>query len=273
MTIRTLRVVAIALLIATPLAAQQRAIDEGIELFRASDFAGAMVRFREALLDTPDTDLEATAHFWLAKAAIGANRLIEAERNLEYYLATFPGHRFATEASYQRGRLLYLQRDFEAAIGALNAFVAAHPESPFVANAVYWSGEALFSLGRLDQAKRVFEIVLRDYSTSFRVEAARYRIALIELSAREGELLQLLQWSHEEYLRTVDTFERREQAYLEAIASYQDRIQDGGSRDSRDEIVRLTTQVRTLQERLRQSDAEMVRLREQIAALEAQADE
>ena len=272
MTTRTLRAIVCVLSITTPLVAQQQAIDEGIKLLSTSDFTGAMARFREALLAKPHVDLEATAHFWLAKAAIGANRLDEAERNLEYYLSAFPRHRFATEAVYQRGRLLYLQRDFEASITALHAFIASYPQSPFVANAVYWSGEALFSLGRLEEAKQAFEIVLRDYSTSFRVEAARYRIALIELSARERELLRLLQWSHEEYLRTVDDFERREQGYLEAIASYRDRTQDEGLGDSR-EIVRLNTQVRTLQERLRQSDEELIRLREQLAALEAQSDE
>lgn len=271
MTVRTLRTIACVLSIATPLAAQQQAIDEGIALLSASDFAGAMARFSEALSADPSVDQEATAHFWRAKAAIGANRLDEAERSLEHYLSAFSGHRFATEATYQRGRLLYLQRDFEASITALNAFIAAYPESPFVANAVYWSGEALFSLGRVDEAKQLFEIVLRDYATSFRVEAARYRIALIELSARERELLQLLQWSHEEYLRAVDDFERREHAYMEAITSYQNRIEDGGPGDAR-EIVRLTAEVRSLQERLQRSDEELIDLREQLAALEARPD-
>ena len=125
---------------------------------------------------------------------------------------------------------------FAGAIEALNSFIDSHPESPFVANALYWSGESLYSLGRLDAARRVFQSVVSEYPRSFRVEAARYRIALIDLDERETELLELLRWSHEEYLQALDEFERREQAYQEAISSYQQQLsavqdaQDAGTR-------------------------------------------
>ena len=211
-------------------------LNEGLEAFRTSDFETAMVRFREILLEEPDPQTEATAYFWLAKSAMATGRLSEAERNLEYYLRTFPDHTYAVEAAYQRGRLLFMQEDFAGAIEALNSFIDSHPESPFVANALYWSGESLYSLGRLDAARRVFQSVVSEYPRSFRVEAARYRIALIDLDERETELLELLRWSHEEYLQALDEFERREQAYQEAISSYQQQLsavqdaQDAGTR-------------------------------------------
>ena len=161
-----------------------------------------------------------------------------------------------------------MQEDYTGAIEALDRFVERHSDSPFVANAVYWSAESLYNLGRLDEARRLFESVIRDYPRSFRVEAARYRISLIDLNARETELLQLLQWSHEEYLQALDEFERREQAYREAITSYQERLQNAADEDFRDEIVRLSTQVRSLQETIRSRDAEIRRLREQITTLQ-----
>ncbi len=199
-------------------------LNEGLAAFRTSDFETAMVRFREILLEEPDPETEAAAYFWLAKSAMATDRLSDAERNLEYYLRTFPDHTYAVEAAYQRGRLLFMQEDFSAAIEALNSFIDSHPDSPFAANALYWSGESLYSLGRLDAARRVFQTVVRDYPRSFRVEAARYRIALIDLDERETELLELLRWSHEEYLQALDEFERREQAYQEAISSYQRQL-------------------------------------------------
>ncbi len=255
-------------LVAGPAAAQDEVIQGGIDAFRRSDYTSAILRFREALLEASDFDVEATAYFWLAKSALALNRLGEAERNLEYYLQTFPDHEFSVEARYQRGRLLYLQEDYQAAIQALSQFVDRYPESPFVANAIYWSGESLFKLGRLDEARELFETVVRDFSTSFRVEAARYRVAIIDLSFRERELLRLLQWSHEEYLQAVEQFERRERAYRETIASYQDRLQNAATEDFREEIVRLSTQVRTLQETLRSRDAEIRRLEEQVESIE-----
>ncbi len=229
----------LALLVAASVPAQDSTSDEialdeilneGLEAFRTSDFETAMVRFREILLEEPDRETEATAYFWLAKSAMATERLTDAQRNLEYYLRTFPEHTYAVEAAYQRGRLLFMQEDYAAAIEALNGFMDEHPESPFVANALYWSGESLYNLGRLDAARRVFQTVVRDYPRSFRVEAARYRMALIDLDERETELLELLRWSHEEYLQALDEFERREQAYQEAIASYQEQLtalQDG----------------------------------------------
>jgi len=253
---------------ASPVAAQNAIIQSGIDAFRSSDYTSAILNFREALLDASDTDTEATAYFWLAKSAMALERLNEAERNLEYYIRSFPEHQFFVEAQYQRGRLLFLQEDYQAAIQALASFVDAYPDSPFVANAFYWSGESLFKLGRLDEAREVFETVIRDYPSSFRVEAARYRVAIIDLSFRERELLNMLQWSHEEYLQALDEFERREQAYRDAIASYQQRLQNAATEDFREEIVRLSTQVRTLQETVRSRDAEIRRLEEQLESLQ-----
>lgn len=245
---------------------ESRLITEGISAFRNSDFETAVINFREVILNEPSPEDEADAYFWMAKSAMAMSRLSEAERNLEYYLRTFPDHEYAVEARYQRGRILFMREDYEGAIQAFTDFIRSFGDSPFVANATYWSGESLFNLGRLDEAKRLFESVLRDFPTSFRVEAARYRIALIELNAREQELLQLLQWSHEEYLQALDEFDRRERAYQEAIASYQTRLQNAAGEDFREEISRLTTQVRTLQEMLRSRDAEIDRLEEQLTS-------
>ena len=244
--------------------AENRLVTEGISAFRNSDFENAVLKFREVIRNKPNSDDAADAYFWIAKSAMAMSRLSEAERGLEYYLRTFPDHIYAIEARYQRGRILFMREDYEGAIQAFTDFIRSFGDSPFVANATYWSGESLFNLGRLDEAKRIFQSVLRDYPTSFRVEAARYRIALIELNAREQELLRLLHWSHEEHLQALDEFKKRDRAYQEVIVSYQTRIQNAAGEDHEDEITWLTAQVRTLQELLRKRDAEIDRLKEQL---------
>lgn len=257
----------------TPLAATEGLLDEGLEAFRRSEFETARERFREALVVAPDTETVATAYFWLGKSAMADSQLEEAVRNLEYYLQNFPDHRFVPEARYQQGRILFMQDDFESAIQLFERFIERHPDSPFVANAIYWSGEALFNLGRLEEARRVFQRVIRDFPTSFRVEAARYRVAVIELTFREQELLQLLRWSHEEYLRAVDEFQRRESAYQDALVSYQQRLQDAADDDFREELIRLNTEIRTLQETIRSRDARIRRLEEQLSSLQPESTE
>lgn len=244
-----------------------RIFNEGIAAFQRSDFGTAILRFREVLLDDVEEETEAAAYFWLAKSAMAAGRLGEAERNLEFFLRTFPGNRFYTEGRYQQGRLLFMQEDYQSALQSLEAFTREFPDSPFVANAVYWSGEALFNLGRLEQSRALFQRVIRDFPSSFRVEAARYRIAVIELTFREQELLQLLRWSHEENLRALDEFRRRERGFQEAITAYQDQLSRADGRTEQEEINRLATQNRNLQETLRNRDARIRQLEEEIRNL------
>ncbi len=91
-------------------------------------------------------------------------------------------------------------------------------------NAYFWVGESLYALGKLDQALSVFRKVLRDYPASFKAEAAQYRVSLIELGRKEAELAKLLKWSHENSLKTIEEFQRRERAYEQAIETYQKRL-------------------------------------------------
>lgn len=267
-TVRSVLILALLLSLPLSLGALTGTVQEGLGLFQRAQFDQAILRFREAILDSPDRDSEATAYFWLAKSAMALGRLEEAARNFEYYLQAFSSHGYAVEARYQRGRILFLQEDYEGAIQAFASFERTDPSSAFVANAVYWTGESLFLLGRLEEARRLFERVQREFPDSFRVEAARYRVAVIDLTFRERELLRLLQWSHEEHIRTVDDFHRREIAYQQAIADYQRRVREAATQQSRDEITRLTNQVRTLQETIRGRDAEIARLRSQVQQLQ-----
>jgi tetratricopeptide (TPR) repeat protein len=127
-----------------------------------------------------------------------------------------------------------------------------------VPNAYFWIGESLYSLGRLEEAERVFAKVLRDYPQSYKVEAASYRLSLVEFKKREEELLRLLKWSHEEFLRAVEEYQRREKTYEQALAAYQQRT---GSPEQRQAEARALEELKT----------ENSSLRGKLQLLEAQA--
>jgi TolA-binding protein len=150
--------------------------------------------------------------------------LEDADRTLEHYLARYPSHALAVEAHYQKTRLLFLEHDYENALAASYEFIRSNPGSALVPNAYFWIGESLYSLGRLEEAERVFAKVVREYPQSYKVEAASYRLSLLEFKKREEELLRLLKWSHEEFLRTVEEYQRREKSYEQALAAYQQRV-------------------------------------------------
>ncbi len=173
--------------------------------------------------------------------AIG--KLDDAEHNLEFYLATYPGAADYEEALYQKGRLLYMQEEFENAIQAVQAFIAAYPKSSFVPSAWFWAGESMYGLGRLDEALAVYQKIVLDYPTSAKVEAAQYKVSLIQLQRREVELTKLLKWSHEELLRSDEEYQSREKAYVQAIEVYQQRLSATGSAEDRKFIADLQQQL------------------------------
>lgn len=243
-------------------------LQEAIAGFQDSQFNDAILKLRDILLDPDYEQYHGDAYFWIAKSYMALMRLADAERNLEFFLLNYPDSPFYPEANYQKGRLLYLQGEYQAAIQVFQTFVEGFPTSPFIANAYYWSGESLYSLGHFDRAKELFERVVRDFPNSFRVEAARYRISLIELRGREEELLKLLRWSHEEYLDAVERFQRRERTYEEAIESYQRRLASLSTDDFRQEIERLSEREEELEEQLAARNATIEDLTAQVRELD-----
>jgi outer membrane protein assembly factor BamD (BamD/ComL family) len=206
-----------------------------------------------------------SALLYLAKAAMSVGELSEAEMSLEACISRYPKAPEQQEAQYQKVRLLYMQGQYESSVQFLRSFVAAWPKSAFVSNAYFWAGESLYALGRLDEALLVYQKVVRDYPSSFKAEAAQYRVSLIELGRREAELTKLLKWSHEEYLRNIAEYQRREAAYGQAIEAYQKRLAASSSgqygqyertiAELREELVRKSAEADALAASLAQGAA------------------
>jgi TolA-binding protein len=242
----------------------RRILEEGLDNFRNGRYEQAMVTFRE-LLSLPDAEsYRGDAYFWIARSALAAGRLEAAAENLEFFLQNFPEHRFVPEARYQKGRLLYLQEDYQQSIQALEAFIDEYPDSRFLPNAYYWIGESLYALGQFDAAAQVFRTVTEEFPDSYRAEAADYRLSVIELSRREESLLKLLRWSHQEYLNAVDEFEQREKTYEEALTEYRERLRRLATGDFRAEIDRLSERVSELETRLAERERLIEDLRGRI---------
>ena len=249
-----------------PIAATR--LREAIDSYSAGDYSNAVVLLRGIVLDASVTTDKPDAYFWLAKSYLALDNLEDGGRALEYFLSTYPTHARYAEALYEKGRLLHRQDDNEGAIQVLQSFLTRFPESEFVANAYFWIGESLYALGQLDDALLVYRKVAEAYPSSFRVEAARYRAALIEFKKRENELLKLLKWSHEESLRTIEGFQRRETAYEQAIASYQRSLAAAQQSDLQQTLAEVNqtlaqreAELKTAAARLAEATAEIERLK------------
>jgi len=243
-------------------------LKEGIEAFQQADYQVAMFRFREILSNPKEKNFHGDAYFWIARTYLALSQWEEASKHLEYFLSRFPENPYIMEGTYEKGRLLFLQREYTECIEHLDRFLKKYPDSPYAANAYYWIGEATLALGRLKEAEKIFHFVVTQFPTSFRSEAARYRLDIIKLKYREEELLKLLQWSHEEHLKALEEFQKREAVYLETIKTYQRRVALLSSQDYQGEILKLSEQVRALENELSQVRKSEETLRVEKATLE-----
>jgi TolA-binding protein len=218
-------------------------LQDGVALFKNAQYDKAIIIFRGVLLDSSPEAPKAEAYLWIAKSYLALGKLEDAARNVELLLAGSPASPDYPEALYQKGRILFLQEEYESSILVLQGFISRYPQSPFVPNAYFWVGECLYSLGRLDEASAIYRTIVRDYPTSFKVEASQYRISLIDIARREVQLSKLLKWSHEDFLKSMEDFQRREKTYAQAIESYQKKLSSNETAQYQAAIADLTKQL------------------------------
>jgi len=237
-------------------------LNEAIQLFRDGEYEKAIPVLRGVIADPAATAQRPDAVLLMAKSEMAIGKLDEAGKNLEYYLSVYPAGPDYAEALYQKGRLLFLQEQFEESIQVLQSFLSKYPSSPLASSAWFWVGENLYSLGRVDVAEKVYQRILTDFPTSVKVEAARYKISLIQLQKKEIELERLLTWSHEDFLKTLEEYRQREKTYEQAIDAYQKKLIGGTAEqvqktvaDLRAELAQKTAEAQELSAKLSQLQA------------------
>jgi len=199
-------------------------LSQGLADMRNGSVESAAESFRKIILDESMKAFYPDALRWLIKADILLGKFEEAARAADGFLTAYSKHEYSEELRYQRCRLLFLEENPDAAISAFGLFIHEYPNSLYVPSALYWSGESLMDMGRLEEADAVFSRLLAQYPASVKREAARYRRSEISLLYRERELLDLIKWSHEEYLRDSEDFYRREAGYTKLIDDYESRL-------------------------------------------------
>jgi TolA-binding protein len=251
-------------------------LDKGVELFGQEKYREALDLFGKVMSDPKAKAERPEAAYWSVLAYLAVGDSGTAGASIDAFISAYPTSPRVPDLLYQKGRILYSKGDYEGSLKVFSAFSSAAPTSDLMPSALYWSGECLYALGRLEEAERAFNAVTQNYPSSVKVEAATYRISLIGLEYRQRELLKLLTWSHEESLRSVEDFRRREKAYESSIAIYQKQISDskrGAASDQDKVLADLRAQVADLGTRLAASEAQLASsqaeanaLRESLAA-------
>ncbi|MDR1212477.1 MAG: tetratricopeptide repeat protein [Spirochaetaceae bacterium] len=201
-------------------------LERGIELYGRGQWRDAAAELRRAQADAMTPNDQGEALYWIALAELSAGEYEAVISDLDELLRVNPLGRRAAEVPYEKGRALFYLGGYDPAIILLSGYASRAADPARKAQAMYWVGECLFALGRLDDAHDIFSRIIDEFPQSVKYEAASYRISLINQKKVEDELLSLLQWSHEESLKTVEDYQRRERSYDQAIIAYQKRIAD-----------------------------------------------
>jgi tetratricopeptide (TPR) repeat protein len=203
-------------------------LQTGINLYRESRWHDAVRVLREAQEEAPNAQQKAEALYWIALSELSAAEYDAALKDMDELERNAPGGARSGDIAYHRGRAYYYLGYYEEAIILLSDYAgrAGEGQEARKSAAYYWIGECLFSLGQLDKAQDFFTIITEQFPDSAKFEAASYRLELIKQKRVERELLTLLQQSHEESLRTVEEYQRREKSYDQALNQYQRRIAD-----------------------------------------------
>jgi len=192
------------------------------KLFKDEKYEEAIILFREIVLSSGNDKLKQEAYFWLAKAYMNSDKYKLAESNLEYYLANYKNEGLNyPEAFYQKGRLLFLQEQYQEATEQLNMFINQYPKNPLVSNAYYWIGESLYALGQFEDSIYIFNFIVNNFPNSNKKEASIYKLRLIEHKKSELVLQNLLKWSYEQYISSLNQFKIKEKSLQQAIDMYE----------------------------------------------------
>lgn len=201
----------------------QDPLTAGLDAYTKSDWSTAILSFRRAV-SLPGAGSE--PWYWLVMSELSAGEHETALSDIERFVVSFPADGRIPDVIYQKGRVLYLLGKYEDSIQTLYKFISSWPSHPMISSAYYWMGENLYATGRYDEARSIFTLILDSWPQSVKREAAWYRLAQIKESGREEELLKLLKMSHEESLKIIEDYQRREKTYEQAITAYQKRISD-----------------------------------------------
>ncbi|MDR2135479.1 MAG: tetratricopeptide repeat protein [Treponema sp.] len=247
----------------------------GLEFYQQSRWREAIAEFRRSKEEAEDPELKAEALYWIALSEISAKDYAGAVQDIDALERVAPESKRLREVPYHKGRALYYLGRYEEALLLLKLYAdgigegsllpAASEAAARKSAAFYWMGECLYAMGQLDYAREVFSIVTQDYPRSAKFEASSYRLALIHQKKIEEELLNLLKWSHEESLKAIEEYQRRERSYDQALIAYQKRIaellKDSRLEDLDTANAQYRRQLADAEDRIRQLETELLEYR------------
>lgn len=206
----------------------------GVELYGQGKWREAVSELRRVQAEAQTKRMRGEALFWISLSELAAGEYGESLRDMAALEEIDQGNPRIRELPYHKGRIFYYLGRYDEAIVLLSNYAESFkpgaggvltPQDDLKkAMALYWTGECLFSMSQLDMAADIFTLITKEYPLSPKYEASVYKLALINQKKVEAGLLVLLKWTHEEALRNMEDFRRKESSYDQALGAYQKRM-------------------------------------------------
>jgi TolA-binding protein len=256
--------------------AQGKAIlDDALSYFSKNDYRNALVLLRKIIMNPAYADSIPDAYYWSILSNIALQEYDSAGKDIEYFIANFQNNPKYPDVLYQQGRQLFLKESYEKSLQTFQSFLSTYPRNELYSSALFWAGECMYRLGQFADAVKAYTALIEKYPDSVKRDASEYRLDLIEQKYREAELLKLLKWSHEESLKSIEEFQRREKSYEQAINGFQkkiaDMLKDTRLADLEARVAELEKQNADLTRKVNEKDASIESLTKQLQASAAVA--
>ena len=218
----------------------------GIQLYNSSRWNEAAVEFRRAQEIAGNINDWSQAIYWVILSELGFSDYGSAVRDMDELERYAPNSSFTRDMLYHRARVYFNLGYFDDALLLFRRYIDSvsyiDEYGDRVAAAFFWMGECLYTMGQYDEAEKFYKWVVDRYPESPKFDVSNYRIDLIKQKKIEAELLALLQWSHEESLRTSEDYQRKIRTYEYTLNLYQRRLSElnGGTNPMFQEMPDIT---------------------------------
>jgi TolA-binding protein len=126
----------------------------------APDYKAAIARYQEFLKTYPTDPTNDRVYYQMARAYEQSGDIDTALKTLDRLVKDYPATRYASEAQFRRGEMLFTAKNYVEAEKAYSTVLKSGDGSPFQDRSLYMQGWSLYKQGRLDEALRSFFGVL-----------------------------------------------------------------------------------------------------------------
>jgi tetratricopeptide (TPR) repeat protein len=133
-------------------------------------FAEAVPDRGEVVRKAPVID---RSHSLAIEELVNGNHLDEARAKLESWERQRPAAKIDGDQLLWRARVMFLAGDWNRALQDLETSLKVRPGSPEEIEVLFWQARALYELDRKNEARKIWNALIKDYPKHERAEAAK----------------------------------------------------------------------------------------------------